>query len=63
MQMIEIKTPAFILKGKSGTFHMIAVSPRPFLHECLIIVSGFELNQIIGHQAKYCSEFENTTMS
>lgn len=63
MQMIEIKTPAFILKGKSGTFHMIAVSPKAFPPWVLNNCEWVELNQIIGHQAKYCSEFENTTMS
>ena len=57
------KTPAIILKGRSGTFHMIAVFPKASPLWVLNNCEWVELNQIIGHQAKYYSEFENVTMS
>ena len=42
---------------------MIAVSPKASPPWVLNNCEWVELNQIIGHQAKYCSEFENATMS
>lgn len=58
------KNTSYYTEGKMGTFHMHYYIPQGLLLcRCLTIMSGFELNQIIGHQTKYRSEFENTTMS